>query len=565
MAVPRDTKIVDLLRVRAFDDRIGLLFEEESWTWREVVREMHLRARMLLERRPPGPFHVGVLLDNGPEFTFLLGAAALAGAVVVGLNPTRRGAELERDIRHTSCGLLISEAKHRPLLDEIDHGITAEHLFFVDDEDWPAALAASAGSHLPEQMAGKRAPWVLVFTSGTTGHPKAAIGSQERLVLSARGLVERRHVTARDVIYQTMPLFHSNAQNAWAATLISGATLALRRRFSASGFLPDVRRFGATLFNYVGKPLSYILATPEEPGDDENPLRLAYGNEATPHDLDRFAKRFGCEVRDSYGSTEGGITIVRSEDTPPSALGRGQAGTVILDPATGRECPPAEIDADGRIRNAEQAIGEIANREVVRNFEGYWNNAEADQERTRDGVYWSGDLGYRDPAGFLYFAGRGDDWMRIDGENIATAPIERILTRHPDIALAAIYPVPDHLVGDQAMAAIVLENGREFDARAFTTFLAEQRDLGTKAAPLYIRTAARLASTETHKILKRVLQRECWECDDPVWRREADGSFRLLASTDVGEIRARFRARDREALLDQRAAVPAAPREAEAG
>ena len=232
-------------------------------------------------------------------------------------------------------------------------------------------------------------------------------------------------------------------------------------RFSASGFLPDVRASGATYFNYVGKPLSYILATPEQPDDAENPLVRAFGNEGSADDVARFAERFGVAVTDSYGSTEGGATVSRTPDTPPGALGRAPEGTVVLDPATGEECPPARFDERGRLLNAEEAIGELVSKTGGAGFEGYWRNDDAEQARLREGWYWTGDLAYRDEAGFFYFAGRDHEWLRVDGENFASAPIERILQRHPDIVLAAVYAVPDSLVGDQVMAAVQLRPGVE--------------------------------------------------------------------------------------------------------
>ena len=135
----------------------------------------------------------------------------------------------------------------------------------------------------------------------------------------------------------------------WVPAAALRRQLVLRRKFSASGFLPDVRRYGVTFFNYVGKPLTYILATPERPDDADNPLKLAFGNEGAEHDLERFATRFGCKVADAYGSTEGSVAIQRVPGQPPGALGLGQPGTVILDPATGTEKPPARFDANGRL------------------------------------------------------------------------------------------------------------------------------------------------------------------------------------------------------------------------
>jgi fatty-acyl-CoA synthase len=545
----------DLLRERASDDATALRFEDDAWSWRAHVQASRDRAawlRALGRTLAPGaPLHVGVLLDNVPEYSFLLGAAAFAGAAVVGINPTRRGAELARDIRHTDCALLVTERRHAGLLAGLDTGVPRERVFVVDAPGWREALAPYAGSADPDVALDPRAPYLLIFTSGTTGQPKAAICSQQRLAAIASHVCTNRAVGRGDVCYQAMPLFHSNQLMAgWAPAVQCGASMVFRRRFSASGFLPDVRKYGVTFFNYVGKPLTYILATPERPDDADNTLKIAFGNEGAEHDLERFAKRFGCQVADAYGSTEGAVAIQRVPGQPPGALGMGQPGTVVLDPETGLERPPARFDAHGRLLNADECIGEIANRQSAAAFEGYYRNPEADAARVRAGVYWTGDLGYRDAQGFLYFAGRDFDWLRVDGENFAAAPVERILARHEAVELAAVYAVPDPEVGDQCMAALTLRPGAAFDPAAFARFLGKQRDLGTKQAPRYVRIAERLPSTETNKILKRVLRRERWECADPVWLREADGSYRRLGAADVAALRERFRARGREAVLD---------------
>ena len=307
----------------------------------------------------------------------------------------------------------------------------------------------------------------------------------------------------------------------------SAVALPASGRFSASGFLPDVRAAGATYFNYVGKPLSFILATPELPDDADNPLIRAFGNEGTTEDVARFAERFGVAVTDAYGSTEGGATVQRTPDTPQGALGRAPEGTVVLDPATGDECPPARFDDRGRLLNAEEAIGELVSKAGGAGFEGYWRNSEAETARLREGWYWTGDLAYRDDAGFFYFAGRDHDWLRVDGENFASAPVERILQRHPDIVLASVYAVPDPVVGDQVMAAVQLRPGLDaLDAEEFAAFLAAQGDLGTKWSPRFVRMSAALPATATNKVLKRSLRAERWNCAEPVlWRSERVGDI----------------------------------------
>ena len=546
------TTIGDLVRARAGDEHVGLRFEDASWTWNEVVESAAQRAAFLRANAPAdAPFHVGVLLDNIPEFWFTLCAAALVGATVVGINPTRRGAELARDIAHTDCAFVLTESVHLGLFDSTGD-VVPGRLHLVDDPAWPEALAPFAGAALPEPPPAGNV-FMLIFTSGTTGAPKAVRMGPERLAVYGSKLAEMFGLTSEDVCYSVMPLFHSNAAVAGFTNVVaSGATGVLRRRFSATNFLPDVRRYGVTFFNYVGKPLSYILATPERDDDAENSLRFAFGNEAAPLDVERFAARFGCVVADGYGSTEGGLNMSKTPDTPRGSLGLPVAPirAAILDPDTGKECPPAQFDAAGRLLNAEAAIGEIVNPDGGGGFEGYYNNPEADAERVRDGVYWTGDLGYRDEQGFFYFAGRSGDWLRVDGENFAATPVELVLARHPDVVLAAVYAVPSVEVGDEVMAALHARAGSEFDPDGFIAFLDAQPDVSPKWTPRFVRITDGLPSTATQKVLKRVLRHEHWECDDPVWWRPGrEASYRRLTADDITELRAQFTARGREHFI----------------
>jgi len=545
--------IDQLIRDRADDTRVGLVFSDRTWTHAEVVRAQAARAALLLSVRRPGPFHVALLMDNVPEYVFWMGGAALAGAVVVGANPTHRGDELARDLSHTQCQLLVTTPAYRGLVEGHDLGpaLPPERILVVDDpsgdatpgggSEYASLLAGVAGAPLPDQAAvsvTEDSLGLLLFTSGTSGAPKACLCSQGRLARIGGIVAQMYELTPDDVCYLAMPLFHSNALMAgWAPALAAGATAALRERFSASQFLVDVRRYGVTYFNYVGKPLSYILATPEHPDDADNPLRRCFGNEAAEADVARFAERFGCTVQDAYGSTEGGAAIQRTPDTPRGALGRALPGTMIVDTETGEECPRAVFDANGRLLNAEEAIGEMVSQTGATGFEGYWRNAEAEQARVRNGWYWTGDLGYRDEDDFFYFGGRDYDWLRVDGENFASAPVEGILQRHPDVVLASVYAVPDTVVGDQVMATLLLREGTSFDADGFEAFLAGEEDLGTKWAPRFVRVTDKLPETATTKVVKRVLRNEAWHCEEPVWWRPAKGApYRRLTPDDIGEL-----------------------------
>src|SRR6202011_4322019 len=149
----------------------------------------------------------------------------------------------------------------------------------------------------------------------------------------------------------------------------------------------------------------------------------------------------------------------------------------------GLECDVAEFDETGRLSNADAAIGELVSTTGSPSFEGYWDNDDANHAKVRNGWYWTGDLAYKDAAGYLWFAGRADDWLRVDGENFAAAPVVRVLQRHPDVVMGAVYAIPDPVVGDQVMAALQLRPGVAFDGEGFGRFLARQRDLGPKSVP----------------------------------------------------------------------------------
>jgi len=210
-------------------------------------------------------------------------------------------------------------------------------------------------------------------------------------------------------------------------------------------------------------------------------------------------------VWDGFGSTEGAIIITREDGCPPGSLGKGFPGVAIYNPDTLTECPVATFGEDGALTNPDEAIGELVNTTGAGMFAGYYNDPEATDARVRNGMFWSGDLAYRDADGWIYFAGRSGDWLRVDGENMTTAPIERILQRLAPISQVAVYAVPDEHVGDQVMAAIVLADDADLTPDELGQFLTDQSDLSPKAWPRHVWLTDRLPTTATNKIVKRQL------------------------------------------------------------
>ena len=538
--------VADLIRERAHRRPHApfLRFEDFVITYGAYLARCVRVAAMLSERLPrDGPRHVGVLMENRPEFVDLVGGAALAGAVLVGLNATRRGPELERDIAHTDCALVVTDDANASLLDGLDvpprlvTGIGYEHALPDDPADDDRGVQS-------EDL------FLLIFTSGTTGAPKAIKCSHRRMLGTGERIATLVGLTEDDRTYEAMPFFHANAlMCGLMPTLLRGATMALAPRFSVRGFLPDVRRYGCTYFPYSGKPLSFLVAAPDHADDADNPLRIAYGNEGSWRTIERFERRYGCRVIDGFGPTEGAMGIVRRPNDPPGSVGRAPDHLKILRD-DGTECPPAIFDAHRRVTNAADAVGEIVNTAGVGRFEGYYNNPEAEARRVRDGMYWSGDLGYVDAGRFLYFAGRTDDWIRVDGENFPPGPIEAIVERHPAVFACAAYGVPDVEAGDRVMIAVQPREGEALDADGLYRFLLAQQDVSPKWLPTYVLVAPELPRGVTGKITVRELRsRGFLGGGDVFWRPRGRDGFIPLAPADVERIRQAFAESGREHLL----------------
>jgi fatty-acyl-CoA synthase len=523
----------ELFLRNAEHDTPGAHFEDRSYTYRQVVAESRRRAALWeTVRDPTAPPHVGVLLDNTPEYLFWLGAAAISGSVVVGINATYRGGELARLIDHCDCQLLVTSDAYEGLLAEAPSAVPADRVLRTHTDGYAASLAGvdpdrSWLSPSDEDL------YLLLFTSGSTGFPKAVRCTQGRFARTGVHVASVAGLRAGSAVYAPLPFFHSSALfTGLSSALHASVPIGTRARFSASRTMADIRRMGATMLTYTGKVLNYILAQPPSPDDATSPLELAIGNEASESDIRDFAARFGCQVRDSYGSTEGMIILRRDAAMPRGSLGRGDEYVAVHDAETGRESPRADFDANGRLTNAEVAIGEIVHTRPGGSFEGYYRNEEAEASKVRDDIYWSGDLAYRDADGWFYFAGRSNEWLRVDGENFAAGAVESIVMRYPHARSAAVYAVPDDPVGDRVMVALEVDDLERFDIDDFDEFVRGQPDLGPKWVPSFVRPTAELPKLASMKIDKRRLRAEAWRAAGTYWRPDRASALRPLGPDD---------------------------------
>jgi fatty-acyl-CoA synthase len=578
-------------------ERVFLRQAEREWSYRryrdESVRIAHFLLRRLRPIDDSRPGHVAMLLENHLEMLALYGGCAYAGLTLFGVNTGLRGETLAGVLNHSGARLLVVDAGLLPEVERI-----RDRLRQIAPENVLVLGAGNAGGHgtrdfeacLSDEVAAPGASLaapgatrdparnlMVIYTSGTTGLPKGINNNHLKFFLIGKVVAANLGLGPDDRGYACMPLFHSNAMFlGFHPALEACASMALRERFSASGFLPDVLDHGVTFWNYVGEPVHYVLAAIEKQyGGDEarilaevarhprNRLRYALGNGAAPPDIDRFTRWLGLDdMFELYGSTEAAISTFRRKGDPRGSVGELTDPSVKILGPDGLECPPAEIEADGRIRNYEEAVGEICRVATDTGlFQGYFGNPAADSSKVRDGIYHSGDLGHvvlRDARRYLFFDGRTDDWIRKDGENFSAAQVARLMQEHEDVDLAAAYGVPCAVSDELVMVALKLRAGRRFDPGAFFEFCERQVTRGgmdRKWFPDFVRVVEDFEFTQTQKILVRSLKGAHFSRrklpDAPLyWRERGERSFKPFSATDYQRLRAEFAAAERLSLLE---------------
>jgi len=578
-------------------EKVFLMQHERSWTYRQFRDESARVAAFLLGRLgaidDARPGHVAMMLDNQLELMGLYGGCGVAGLTLFGINTGLRGDTLAGVLNHARARVLVVDERYLGEVDKVRdrlQHIPGENVLILRTEggevarssDFVACLEAEVGPAdasrpFPDVDVRPDANLMVIYTSGTTGLPKGINNNHMKLCATGMFVSSSLGLGRDDVGYACMPLFHSNSMFVGLMPAFwVGGSMGLRERFSASNFVPDVLRYGVTFWNYVGEPVHYVLsALSKQYGGDvdaihknvtnhpDNHLRYAVGNGAAPPDIDRFIDWLGLDdMYELYGSTEAAISTFRKKGDPRGSVGE------ITDPAVkvldekGVECPPAELGADGKITNYEQAVGEICRVAPDTSlFQGYFDNPDANAAKYRDGVYHSGDLGHvliGNGKRYLFFDGRTDDWIRKDGENFSALQVARLLSEHPDVPLAAAYGVPCVVSDELVMVAVKLRNGATFDPKGFFDFCEQQVTNGgmdRKWFPDFVRVVEDFDYTGTQKILVRNLKAAHFDpsrvADPLYWRQRGDSRFVPFTAADYEGLRAKFRSAERLQFLDR--------------
>jgi fatty-acyl-CoA synthase len=581
-----DPAIRDRAFIKYHDNKEAL----RTITYAEYLKESLAYGCMLQEMKtslgigPGERFHVGVFMQNIPEFFFILGGCAFTNATLVGVNNAQVGEKLAFDINNIDMHVLFVDHAKQPgtsgtFLDTVlkardAHGFTSlkgDFIFLTSSETGDTRAAAvqerlraceaAIPAFTPEPLDASQ-PGVIIFTSGTTGAPKGIQVTWQKLYDTGVTGTKILNYTKNDVGYVCMPINHSNSLylNIMPA-MLNGAGFLIRRRFSVRNFVSDIETVEATVWNCVGDPVQYVLNHLENEKDDRDlsglTIRTVISTGTNAPNRAAFTRRFGLDIfTEVYGSTEAGAITAVDANTPEYSVGRLLKDIRIVSEATGLECDLAQVDETGRITTLDRSAGEIVVSQEslgASAFTGYYKlpgeNAKKILTLGGSEFYRMGDLGAvveKDGVKYLVFLGRTGDWIRFKGENWTPVDAEKIVGRYEGVTNVGIIGVPQP-VGreDDPMYVVETAEPQAFGAAPFYAFCKEC--LPHYMMPRFIRVVKSVPMTDTMKLRKSVLKGEFYfrspgsdeSADDLIYVIE-DGAPRRFLSADFQAELARF-------------------------
>ncbi len=537
----------------------ALVSDRECLDYRELAGRIRRYARWAMAEPIAAGDCVGLLMPNRPDYLAAWLGLSRAGVVVALINSNLVGASLAHCIEVSGARHLIVAAElHDAFESAMPHLARLPKLWLHGGEASELATVLAGYDDRPLSSSERRAVTLddralMIFTSGTTGLPKAANVSHRRVLTWARWFEGLMEATAADRLYDCLPLYHSvGGVVAPCSMLAAGGSVVIADKFSASRFWQDIARWECSIVQYIGELGRYLLQAPPSAAERAHRLRLACGNGLRGDIWEAVETRFGIpRILEFYAATEGNFSLYNVEGRP-GAIGR-------VPPFLKHRFPAAiiRLGADGApLRSADgwcelcepdeagEAIGRIgASEERGGRFEGYTDASDTERKILRD-VFASGDAWFRtgdlmrlDRAGYFYFVDRIGDTFRWKGENVATAEVDAALLACPGIVDAVSYGVTiPGTDGRAGMAAIAIDH--RFDIAALHQYLAER--LPSYAQPVLIRIRDRLDVTDTFKLKRNELVRDGFDpaivSDRLLYRDAAGTTYRELDAGNFAAI-----------------------------
>ena len=530
------TSIATVFQDRAarHGERTFLRFEDREISYRQANETANRYAAVLAERGVRRGEVVGIMLRNSPDAVLLMLAAVKCGAVAGMLNHHQSGEVLAHSLGLLNARVVVAESD---LVDDVAGSGAAPAGEFLLTPEGLAALAEGRPAGNPDSAAEVPAgdPAFYIFTSGTTGNPKASVMTHQRWLRALAGFGGLGvRLRSNDTLYCALPIYHNNALTVALSSVIgAGATLALGRTFSASRFWEEVIRANATAFVYIGEVCRYLLNQPPKPTDRAHRVRVIVGNGLRPEIWAEFTARFGIRrVVEFYGASEGNTAFVNIFNIPGSTGINPLPLAYVEDDA---ETGEPVRDGHGRVRRVPSGRPGLLLSPVTRlsPFDGYTDAAASEKKLVRnafrDGDVWfnTGDVMYPQGMGHAAFTDRLGDTFRWKGENVATTDVEAALAADPAVAECTVFGVEVPDTGGRAgMAAITLRPGAPFDGRRLAETLYQR--LPGYAVPLFVRIVDALETTSTFKSRKVDLREQAYGAgvSDPLYVLDGrDGGY----------------------------------------
>ncbi|MBE1552480.1 fatty-acyl-CoA synthase [Mycobacterium sp. OAS707] len=530
-------------RAARYGDKVFLRFEDRDITYREANETANRYAAVLAARGVGHGDVVGIMLRNSPEPVLLMLAAVKCGAISGMLNYHQRGDVLKHSLGLLSAKVIVADPEFADPIQEC--GADTEGLVTLDEFDRLAETAPTGNPATASAVLAKDKAF-YIFTSGTTGMPKASVMTHYRWLRALAGFGGLgMRLNSNDTLYCCLPLYHNNALTvALSAVLNGGSTLALGKSFSASKFWDDIIRYKATAFVYIGEICAYLLNQPEKDTDRKHKVRVIAGNGLRPAIWDEFTNRFGIDrVCEFYAASEGNTAFVNVLNVDKTT---GICPTPVAFVEYDSETGDPVRDDKGRVkkvRNGEPGLL-LSKVSSFQPFDGYTDKDESEKKLVRnafkEGDVWfnTGDLMRSQGFGHAAFTDRLGDTFRWKGENVATTEVEAAISTDPQVEEATVFGVEVEGAGGKAgMAAIQLKEGEEFDGKALAKAAYER--LPGYAVPLFVRVVKELAHTSTFKSQKVDLRKEGYGGNTGEGDEEADkieDPIYVLAGRDEGYV-----------------------------
>jgi crotonobetaine/carnitine-CoA ligase len=505
-----------MLGAERFGDKSLLRFDALDRSFDEVRDEVAAAGGTLTEAGIGRGDRVAMMCENRIELLDLMLGCAWIGAVAVPLNTALRGDQLRHQLSNSGARVLVMDSGLVDLLGVVEKPASLEAVWALDGvpDQVPAGYDVveppAPGAPVDAARVGAGETAAILYTSGTTGPAKGVQCPHAQFYWWGILMGEVFDLTEDDVLYTSLPLFHTNALNAFVQALVAGSTFHLGPRFSASRFWTRLAEADATVTYVLGAMVNILMSRPEGPEDRAHKVRVALAP-ATPPDLfDRFGERFGLQLLDGYGSTEAnGVLFSTMDDQRPGFMGPVREGfQAIVADDQDQELPDG---TDGELLLRADPPFSFAT--------GYFGMPEKTVEAWRNLWFHTGDRVVREPDGWFRFVDRIKDTIRRRGENISSFEVEQAILSHPAVSAAAAFPVASEMAEDEVAAALILEDGASLTPEELMRHC-EPR-LAYFAIPRFVRIVAELPQTANGKVRKSVL-RDAGVLDGD-WDREAVG------------------------------------------